>query len=95
MWVRVRPLSSWLCWSRISPRSCSRSLQAQRLGEVIVDLDLAGGLHRLDGDREHRRLALQFRRRIIVRERHLDVALVARLGADQAVFEAGDQLSRA
>ena len=56
MWVRVRPLSSWLLLVADAARvSCSRSLQAERLGEIVVELALAGDLHRLDGDRERRR----------------------------------------
>ena len=34
-------------------------VEAELLGELVVELGLAGGLHRLDLDVERRRLALQ------------------------------------
>ena len=55
MCVRVRPLSSCRCWPRIRPLQLVEALEPERLGEILVDLGLAGGLHGLDGDREDRR----------------------------------------
>ena len=51
--------------------------QPQRLCEILVDLGLAGELHGLDRNREHRGLALQFVRLIILRKGDADVALIA------------------
>ena len=95
MWVRVRPFSSCCCWSRSRPLQLLEVVEAERLGEFLVELGLAGDLHRLDRDVERRRLALQLLGRIIVREGDLDLALVAGLGADQLLLEARDQLARA
>ncbi len=95
MCVRVRPLSSCCCWSRRMPAKLLEVLQAELLGEIVVELALARDLHGLDGHREGRRLALQILGRIIVGEGDLHVALVAGLRADQLVLEARDQLARA
>ena len=70
-------------------------LQAERLGGLVVDLELAGLRHFLDGDVEGGFLAGQMRRAVVFREGDGDLLLVAGLGADQLVFEARDELLRA
>jgi hypothetical protein len=72
------------------PAQLLEALQPERLGELLVDLGFAGGLHRLDGHREARRLALELGGLIIGRELDLDVPLLAGLGADQPLLEARD-----
>ena len=65
--------------------------QAEVLGRLVVDLECAGLGHFLDGDVEGGFLAGQMRRLVILREGHGDLLLVAGLGADQLVLEAGDE----
>ena len=69
--------------------------QAKRFGKLVVELGVAGSLDRLDLDREGRRLAARQLGWVIVGEFDLDVALVASLGADQLLLEAGDEAARA
>ncbi len=69
--------------------------EAERLGRLVVDLERAGLRHLLHGDVEGRFLAGQMRRAVIVGEGDGDLLLVAGLGADQLVLEAGDELLRA
>ena len=70
-------------------------LQAQGLREIVVELGLARDLHALDRHGEDCRGALQLFGRIVVGESHVDLALVADLGADQLLLESRDQLARA
>src|SRR3569623_753619 len=69
--------------------------QAQRGRQVVVDLALARGLHRLDDEVEGRRLARQFLGLVILREGDVDLLLVAGLHADHLVLETRDQATRA
>ena len=70
-------------------------VKTERLGELLVDLGRAGSLHTLDRHVEDCVLALQIVDRIIIREAHVDLTLVARLRADQLILEARDQPARA
>ena len=67
------------------------ALQAETLGEGIVERQLFAHLDRLDGGLEDCRLALQVGRRIVVGKVDLDADLVTRLGAQQLLLEAGDE----
>ena len=69
--------------------------EAEILGGLVVDLELAGLRHFLDGDVEGRFLAGQIGGVVVFREGHGDQLLVAGLGADQLVLEARDELLRA
>ncbi len=68
-----------------------QGLRPQRLGEVVVDLGTYRLGHFLDGDGELGVLAGDFLGRIILRERYLDEALLARLAALQALHEARNE----
>ena len=70
------------------------AFKAQRFRQILVDLALAGGLHRLDRQVERRRLPLQRIDIVIRRERHLDGLFLAGLHADQLILEPGDQAAR-
>src|SRR5581483_4604754 len=65
--------------------------RAQRLGELVVDLGLDGLRHLLDLDGEDRVLAGEALLGIVLGEYQTDGAILARLGADQALDEAGDE----
>ena len=67
-------------------------LKAELLGEIVVELAFAGHLHRFHGHRENRRFALQISGRIICRERHIEVALVADLRAARVTDHAAINL---
>jgi hypothetical protein len=66
-------------------------LHAEPLGEVVIDLDLARGLHLLHGDIELGRLSSKVLRSVALRESDLDVALLASLSSHKLVLEAGDE----
>ena len=68
---------------------------AERLGEVVVDLGPHGRGHFLHRDGEGRVFAGQRGDRIVVREGGDDVALLAGLGAGDALLEAGDEVALA
>ena len=70
-------------------------VQAQLLGQLVVDLGFFRRLDLFDGDGEDRVFAGQFGGMIFGGEGHLDIALLAGLGADQLVLEAGNELARA
>ena len=95
MCVRVRSVELLALLVADQALQLVEALQPEGLGEILVDLRLASGLHRLDGDREGRVLAGEIGHLIVGREGDLHLALVARLGADELVFEAGDQAARA
>ncbi len=71
------------------------ALEPERLGEVLVDLGLAGNLEFLDGDVEFGLLPGEMLGRIVLGEGHGDGLLIARFHAGQLLFEAGDELARA
>ena len=64
-------------------------IHAERFRERVVDRHAARGLDRFRRHLEHGRLAGQFRREIILRERDVDGAGLARRHADQLVLEPG------
>src|SRR5437867_1244736 len=64
---------------------------AQGLGQLLVDLDGRQFADFLDVDREDGLLARQLGIRVLGREGDLDIAVIARPGADQLVLEAGDE----
>ena len=70
-------------------------LQAHTLGQFVVDSCGNQLLQFLDIDVEDRILPSQFGPRIFRRERDLDLALVADLGADQLILEPRNQLAGA
>ena len=69
--------------------------EAELLGRLVVDLELAGLRDLLDLDVEGRFLAGQMRGGVVLGERDGDGLLVAGLDADQLVLEAGDEFLRA
>ena len=95
MWVRVRPLSSCPCWSRRMPRSWSRSSRPSDLAKSSSALASPAIFTALTVTAKIAALPFRFVGRIIGREGDVDVALVARLGADQLLLEARDQLAGA
>ena len=64
---------------------------AETLGERVVDRDLAGGLHLLDGHVEGGVLAGEVLRLVVGREGDPDLARIAGFGADELVLEAGNE----
>ena len=64
-------------------------------GEVVVELGQDLFAHLLDLDREDRVFAGELLGLVVVGEGHLDLALVAGLGADQLLLEALDQAAAA
>ncbi len=70
-------------------------LQSESLCEFVVNHGLAGGLYFSDLDRKDRSLALEILGLVIAREGDIDIALVARLDADQSILESRDQRPRA
>ena len=71
-----------------------QQFQAERLGEFVAERDRLRRFDRLHGDIELGILAGQMRRRIDLREGHVDGALLARRHADQLVLEARDECAR-
>jgi hypothetical protein len=71
------------------------AFQAQLFGQFVVDHDFAGACHFLHGHVEDGFLAGQVRCTVVLGERHLDLLLVAGLGADELLLEAGDELAGA
>ncbi len=71
------------------------TLEAQRLGELVVDLGLARDLHRLHGDVELGFLAGEVLGGIILGEGDRDGLFLARLRAGQLLLEPGDEAARA
>ena len=69
-------------------------LEAEVLGEFVVDGSVGRDLHLLDGDVELRVLALEVFGRVIFGEGDRDGLLVARLHTGKLLFEAGDELAR-
>src|SRR6185312_234954 len=69
--------------------------KAERLGEVVVDGDGAGGLDRLRRDRELGVLSGERLDLIVRREGHLEGAVLAGGDADELILEAGDESVRA
>ena len=69
-------------------------LEAEILGELVVDRGVGGDLYLLDRDVEFRVLALQVFSRIIFGEGHGDGLFIAGLHARQLFFEAGNELAR-
>ena len=59
MWVRVRPFMLLLDLALEQLAQLFEALEAERLGELVVDRALAGGLHRRDHQIEGRGLAGQ------------------------------------
>jgi hypothetical protein len=85
-------------WLSICSRTTSRSrsaLSTQLGGQFVVDHDFAGACHFLDGHIEDGFLAGQMRCAVILWERHLDLLLVAGLGADKLLLEARNELAGA
>ena len=72
-----------------------KRFQPERLGEVVVDRDRAGRLHRARRHGERGVLAGQRRRRIGVGEFDIEGAAFAGLDADEVILEAGNELGRA
>ena len=68
---------------------------ADRLGELVVDDEVARRLHRLDRHIEARGLAGQVLGEVVARERDVDGLLLAGLDADQLVLEARNERVRA
>ena len=71
-----------------------KAIEAEALGEFIIDLGFAGHFDAGHCHVEFGRLAGQIGGAIIGREGHLQGALFIGLGADQLVFKAGDELAR-
>ncbi|PAV93180.1 hypothetical protein WR25_18018 [Diploscapter pachys] len=71
------------------------ALEAEVLGQILVDLALAGDLDLLDGDVERRGLAGEFLGAIVFREGDVERLFLAQLHADELVLEARDQATRA
>src|ERR1700733_13208097 len=70
-------------------------LQSERLGEVVVNLDLARRFHRFDGDSKGRILTCDCRRRVILREFDVEGFAFAGFETDKMLFEPGDELAAA
>ena len=71
------------------------AFDTERLGELVVDLGTHGRSDLLHLDGELRGFAGQRGDRIVVGEGGDDIALLAGLGAGQAVLEAGDEVALA
>ena len=66
-------------------------IQSERLGEFVVDRDRARRFDRFGGGVEHGLLSGQRRRRIILREGHGDLPVLANADPDQLIFEARNE----
>ena len=73
----------------------SQRLKAERLGELIVDRNRAGGFHRLHGDGKRGVLAGERTRPIVIGKFDVEGLVVAGLESDQVPLEARDELARA
>ena len=70
------------------------AFEAERLGEIVVELGLARLLHLADDDVEGRGLACEILGTVIFGEGHVDHGFVIGLQADELVLETGDELAR-
>ena len=76
-------------------RSRLQRLEPEAFGEFVIDRKRIGLGDFLDRHREFRRLAGEFRLRVILGEGRVHHALFARDGADEPVLEAGNERLRA
>src|ERR1700704_5154942 len=72
-------------------RELVERLHAERLGEILVDRHLARRLDRLRRHLEHRGLAGQVGRQVVLRERDIDGAGLPRRHPDQLVLESRNE----
>ena len=79
----------------LSLQLVERVVTAGLEGELVVELGQALLLDLLDLDREGGLLPSKVLSLVLLREGHLDLALLAALGAAELLFEAGDQAARA
>jgi hypothetical protein len=77
------------------PLQLLKVVEAELLGEVIIDLGFAGGLHCRDLDVERRRLALQILGLVVAREGHVELLLVADLEAEPSALRSRESAGRA